>query len=118
MTRYSREEIDEMLAEANGHMNYIEYENIISQLLEEVRILREGLEFYADKKSWYSPYDDSGKGPEIFEDEGQLARETLTKADEVGKGEYGEEEMEDKLSTKELIAENRKGQIRTPFKPV
>ena len=86
MTRYSREKIAEMLAEANGHMNYIEYENIISQLLEEVRILREGL---IDAQEMIIEW--SGYASDYFKEkwnlEGDLKQidEALTKADEVGK---------------------------------
>lgn len=87
MTRYSREKIAEMLAEANGHMNYIEYENIISQLLEEVRILREGLDeikWEIENCDWgclQCGYDLKIKDTDLY----SALNETLTKADEVGK---------------------------------
>ena len=59
---------------------------IISQLLEENRILREGLEFYSDNKSWAVQYNFEDKEFTLIdEDSGKKARETLSKADEVGK---------------------------------
>lgn len=100
MTRYSREEIyQELMGNLAGT-----HKQMASQLLEENRILREGLEFYASGGHWMGLEDwdtISGEGenwlfpaydepPDIENmcegvEVGAVARETLSKADEVGK---------------------------------
>lgn len=108
MTRYSREDIQNMLNRWVYELSLREgiygYEEglvkAISQLLEENRILREGLEFYADSYTWVSNSGKMGinlinKDTEIIPGThgairycgGKKARETLNKADQVGKGE-------------------------------
>lgn len=86
MTRFSREEIyQEFMGNLAGT-----YKEMAYQLLEENRILREGLEFYADKETYEYPQCDEDNGqpfnpPDIEIYKESKARETLMATDSVGK---------------------------------
>lgn len=85
MTRYSREEIKNISNEPYEYGEKV-IQGLFSQLLEEVRILREGL---IDAKEMIIEW--SGYASDYFKEkwnlEGDLKQidEALTKADEVGK---------------------------------
>lgn len=95
--RYSNKEIEEELgwwtkdSKFDCHEAEIFYK-MTTQLLEENRILREGLTFYADPKGeHWGTNDPNGTAQTcahmLWETSGgAFARETLTKADNVGKG--------------------------------
>lgn len=91
MTRYSYAEIEIFLTEEENHFCSDLQKRIVSQLLEENRILREGLGKYADHNNWGSLDKDKGWNiEELFRLIGlkgchgnMWALETLAKADNV-----------------------------------
>ena len=86
MTKFSRDEIKKMLNNCLS-INTTWYFDIIYQLLEENRILREGLEKYGDIGNWGFENGFRFDDEECILFDEKLAQKTLTKADEVGKEE-------------------------------
>lgn len=86
MTRYSREEIKNISNEPYEYGEKV-IQGLFSQLLEEVRILREGLDeikWEIENCDWgclQCGYDLKIKDTDLY----SALNETLTKADEVGK---------------------------------
>lgn len=92
MTRFLREDIFEVMKAPTGDLDInflVAYARpIISQLLEENRILREGMEYYylKDLRDWQKyieehPYSETFKNSTVCP---SVAREILTKVDECG----------------------------------